>query len=90
MSDRRSGGVTLYIHESLAYKERLDITTNVTSNYECVFAHVQHSSFGTKVTGVIYRPPDTDVNSFILDFEYVIAKVFISKPEYLIASDFKG
>ena len=78
-TDRRGDGVTLYIHESLAYKERLDLTTNITSNYECVFADVQHCSFGTKVIGVIYRPPDTDVNSFTLDFECVFAKVFISK-----------
>ena len=73
--------MALYIHESLAYKERLDLTTNITSNYECVFADVQHSSFGTKVIGVIYRPPDTDVNSFTLDLECVIAEVSLSKHE---------
>ena len=77
--------MALYIHESLTYKERLDLTTNVTSNYECVFADVQHSSFGTKV---IYCPLDTDVNSFTLDFECVNAKVSLSKYEYLIAGDF--
>ena len=71
--------MALYIHESLAYKERLDLTTNITSNYECVIADVQHCSFGTKVIGVICRPPDTDVNSFTLRFECAIAKVPLSK-----------
>ena len=87
-TDRRGGDVAIYIHESLAYKERLDLTTNITSNDECEFADVQHSSFGTKFIGVIYRPPDTNVNSFTLDFECVIAKVSLSKHEYLIAGDF--
>ena len=63
-TDRRGGGVALYIHKSLAYKERVDHTTNITSNYECVFADVQHSSFGTKVIGVIYRPLGIDVKLF--------------------------
>ena len=63
-TDRRGGGVAVYIHKSLAYKERGDLTTNITSNYECVFADVQHSSFGTKVVGVIYRPLGTDVKLF--------------------------
>ena len=40
-TDRRGGRVALYIHELLTYKERLDLTTNITSNYECVFADVQ-------------------------------------------------
>ena len=66
----------------------MDLTTNINFDYECVFADVQHCSFGTKVIGVIYRPPDTDVNSFTLDFECAIAKVSLSKHEYLIAGDF--
>ena len=67
-----------FIHELLTYKEHLDLTTNVCSSYECVFADVQHCSFGTKVIGMcVYRPPDTDVNSFTLDFE--TAKVSLSK-----------
>ena len=35
------GGIALYLHESLVYEERLDISTNVTSNYDCLFADVQ-------------------------------------------------
>ena len=81
--------MALYIHKSLTYKERLDLTTNVTYNYEFLLADVQHSSFDTKVIGVIYCLPDTDVNSFTLEFECVVAKVSLSKHEYLIAGDFK-
>ena len=73
--------MALYIHESLVYKERLDLTINVTSKFECVFADVQHSSFGTKAIGVIYRPLDTDVNSSALDFESVITINVTSKFE---------
>ena len=87
-TDRISGCVALYIHELLVYKECLDSITYATSHFECVFADVQHSNFGIKVTGVIYRPPDTDANSFTLDFESFIAKVSLPMHKYLIASDF--
>ena len=61
--------MALYVHEPLAYKERLDLTTNITSNDECVFADVQHCSFDTKV---IHRTP-------MLTLLYLILNVLLLK-----------
>ena len=56
-ADRRGGGVALYIHDSLAYRERPDLNAHTCQNFECVFTDISHISVGTKVVGAIYRPP---------------------------------
>ena len=86
-ADRRGGGVALYIHDSLTYREHSDLNAHANQNFECVFADISHISFGTNVVGAIYRPPNTDIDAFITGFEKLIDNVCISKHEYLISGD---
>ena len=87
-AERRGGGVALYIHDSLIYRERSDLNAHANQNFECVFADISHISFGTKVAGAIYRPPNTGIDAFVTGFETLIVNVCNSKHKYLIAGDY--
>ena len=86
-ADRRGEGVALYIHDSLIYRESSDHNAHANQNFECVFADISHISFGTKVVGAIYHPPNTNIGAFITGFATLINNVCNSKHEYLIAGN---
>ena len=87
-ADRRGEGVIQYIHDSITFRERSDLNAHANQNFECVFADISHISFGTKIVGAIYRPPNTDIDAFITGFEILIDNICNSKHEYLIAGDY--
>jgi len=63
---RRGGGVSLYVHNSIPYKERNDLLCN-SDCIESVFIEFDGKMVGCQqnvIIGNIYRPPNTDINVF--------------------------
>ena len=64
--DRKGGGVSLLIKENIEYVTRNDLS-EFNSHIESLFIELPASQFNQNkciIVGVIYRPPDTDVNVF--------------------------
>ena len=66
--NKRGGGVSLFIHRSLSCKLLPDIST-VNDSMECVFVELNASPLNNKpiVIGAMYRPPNTNISSFVAD-----------------------
>ena len=65
-SERRGGGVSLYIDKSIEFHQRLDLTL-MNDNIECLFIEMGGKTVGVNnnvIEGVIYRPPNTVMAAF--------------------------
>ena len=64
--NRRGGGVSLFIHNSIQFKciESLSI---LNENLECIFIEIETIRKKPIMVGAIYRPPNTNISSFISD-----------------------
>ena len=65
-SKKRGGGVSLYIKDDIEYARRTDLSI-FDSNFESCFIEIPSSQFTSGVNiiiGVLYRPPNTDVDTF--------------------------
>ena len=76
--DRRGGGVTLYIKDGLNFKIRHDLS-DLGLNTDTVFIdikgpHVEGSN-NHSIIGLIYRPPNTDLNSFNNSIAVLLSKI---------------
>ena len=68
------GGVALYIKDNIAYHTRLDIT-KLNDYIECQFKqiHKDSNSYGKVIiVGVIYRPPNNDINKCIDEMSNIL------------------
>ena len=89
-SDRRGGGVCLYIHNALSFKVRYDLSLSEES-CECCFVELSSHLLGTSssiVVGVVYRPPNTDATEFMLNISNVLEKLKTDKKLCFIMGDF--
>ena len=68
------GGVAFYIKDNIAYHTRLDIT-KLNDYIECQFIeiHKDSNSYGKDIiVGVIYRPPNNDINKCIDEMSNIL------------------
>ena len=64
--NRRGGGVSFYIKETIEYTVRDDLCFQ-NNILETLFIEIDKDQFAKKqhvIIGVIYRPPDTDIKEF--------------------------
>ena len=77
-SERRGGGVSLLINDILNFSQRKDLDT-MCSDVESLFIEMSEkkelSSDKDVLIGVIYRPPDTNLDNFIEYMTLVMEKV---------------
>ena len=66
--NRRGGGVSLFVHRSLSCNLLPDIST-MNDSMECIFVELNACSPRNKpiVIGAMYRPPNTNISSFVTD-----------------------
>lgn len=65
-NNKKGGGVAVCIKDSLLYKRREDLDKS-NEDIECVFIELDKGIFTYKrnvIIGVVYRPPDKDINVF--------------------------
>ena len=79
--DRDGGGVGLYLAEHLKFKNRTNLTF-VNDCAESLFVEVIRPTEKKIVIGVIYRPPDRNLNEFIGELDQLLSR--ISKENKLV------
>ena len=90
-ANRRGGGVSLYIHESIDFKTRDDLSLMFNDVVESVFIEIEKSVFCTTnniILGEIYRPPKTSVFEFNDCLEQLLVKMSRSNALCYLMGDF--
>ena len=72
-SSQRGGGVGLYISNSLSYTILSDVSTFIEGCFESIF--IDCSSHKNVVFGVIYRPPNSNIDQFHTMLEETLHKL---------------
>lgn len=78
-TDRVGGGVSILVKQGIAYKPRDDLST-VNNRIECVFIEIDKTVFSKSkniLIGVIYRPPDTNLDLFTEIFIELMAQIIL-------------
>ena len=80
--------IALFIDCNLSYKDRPDLNATANVNFECVFVELIGVPQKNKIVGSIYRPPDSNLDLFMFDFESVLTILNKTKSECLLAGDY--
>ena len=64
---KRGGGVAFYIQEQLQFKIRHDLSIK-----ECESLFIEIDNEKNTIIGLIYRPPNSNIDSFYEDFERLV------------------
>ena len=73
-SSKLGGGVGLYLNTELAFKLHDDLSVS-TDIFECIFVEVVQLKAQNIIIGCVYRPPNTDVSRFNVDFSLLLNKL---------------
>ena len=84
----RCGGVALYVLDHITFHECLDLNTHGNNNFECVFIQLNDVRFGKKIVGLVYYPPDSNLELISKGFDYVLKSSLKTKVDYIIAGDY--
>ena len=86
-SDRargKGGGVALYIHTNTKIKLRPDLHIH---NTEDLFIEILNDKTKNKIVGVIYRPPNNNIDLFLEHFDECLNKISQENKEVYIMGD---
>ena len=87
---KKGGGVSLFVKENIAVRERRDLSI-MDPNIEALFIDIPKSSVNSKnnlVVGVIYRPPNTDINTFNEILVEIIEKIKTENKTIYLLGDY--
>ena len=85
-TNRIGGGVSLFIASHIKYKELTQFYIN-NENMECMFIEVDYDS-SKKIIGIVYRPPNSNVDNFTSLLNGTLEKLQISQKPSWIMGDF--
>ena len=88
--NRRGGGVSLLIKDDIEYTIREDLCYQ-NGIMETLFIEIDKKQFKKNqniIIGVIYRPPDTDINTFNIHIEQCLSKIKSEKKLAYISGDY--
>ena len=88
--NRRGGGVALLIKEDIEYTIRDDLCYQ-NGSLETLFIEIDKKQFNKTqniIAGVIYRPPNTDINTFNSHMEQCLSKIKSEKKLAYISGDY--
>lgn len=85
--NRSGGGVCLYINSNLTATICEDLAIG-DDHSDSLFLQLTLNNAKTLIIGVIYRPPDSDLNTFLLEFDKLLYHINDSKKECIILGDF--
>ena len=89
--NRGGGGACIFIREGISYKLRKDLTL-LEDCIESVFVEISNSSLINSdkniIVGVVYRPPDTCIQTFIGHMQSLLIKINTSNKQCRIMGDF--
>lgn len=75
--NRISGGVGIYVNNDLEFKPGPDLAfPDISSpSTESLFIEIRRPLSKNIIIGVIYRPPDSNANDFVQNFNSLLAKI---------------
>ena len=74
-SAKTGGGVGLYVSDNLDFRIRTDIYAYEDEVMESLFIEIIWSHERNVIVGIIYRPPNQNVNDFVIKMNDVLAKI---------------
>ena len=81
---KKGGGVGFLIKDRLIYKTRPDLIKNCQhDSYENSFIELKGSSYKT-IIGSLYRPPNTDVEKFLVEYNDTLGSISSEKNKEVI------
>lgn len=89
-SNRNGGGVSLFIRENIRYKLRNDVSV-LNDIIECLFIELHdnaHSERKSTIVGIVYRPPNCNLEEFNGLFNDIISKIRQEGKYFYIMGDF--
>ena len=69
-NDRSGGGVSLYVADYLNFKLREDLGFD-NKGAESMFMEINRTRDKNVIVGIVYRPPDQNLNDFLCDLDIV-------------------
>lgn len=85
--DRIGGGVCLYVNSHYSVKERHDLTVD-DGHTDSLFLEVKMASGACIIIGVIYRPPNSDYETFRNHFDNLLFSINQMNKNSIIMGDF--
>ena len=88
--NRSGGGVSLFIKESIEYQVRDDLC-HMDGNIETIFIEIDKDLINKDkncIVGVVYRPPDTNVNQFNEKIGEILSNIKTEKKLAYLLGDF--
>ena len=70
-NDRSGGGVALYFAYYLNFKLREDLGFD-NKGAESMFMEINRTSDKNVIVGIVYRPPEQNLNDFLCDLDIVL------------------
>lgn len=87
-SDRRGGGVCLFVHNTLSFKHRPDLSI-FNPTIESIFVEITTPSSKEKcIIGVIYRPPNGSIDDFNVHLQCILNVITQTKFKSYIMGDY--
>ncbi len=74
-TEKRGGGVGIYVSKQLEYKIRNDLTENIEDIIETKFVEVVNNNGKNLIIGVIYRPPNKSFAAFENTMNKILEKI---------------
>ena len=88
--EKRGGGVSLLINDCLDYSRRKDLDV-VTDDVESIFIEIEKKEVSSDkhlIIGVIYRPPNTNLDNFLGYLEPLLEKIKNENKHCYLLGDF--
>ena len=81
---KKGGGVGVLVKDRLIYKTRPDLSKNCQHNsYEHFFLELKGSSYNV-IIGSLYRPPNTDIDKFLTEYNDTLERIGSEKNKEVI------
>ena len=83
-NNRRGGGVAIFVREHLTVKVRYDIAAYFDESAEVLFIELENAKLRNSLIGVVYRPPDRQLRTFIDHLSECLFNTNLEKKNYFL------
>ena len=82
------GGVAIYVRNTIHCINRVDLDEFASQYFEFSSVSLYYNNHKHTTVGVVYRPPNTDINLFSSDYSMLLTKLSHEKNKLFITGDF--
>lgn len=81
------GGVGLFIKDDINFEIRNDLSVFIPHIFESLFVQIRDTKYSNMIVGVIYRPPDADMDVFSSTLSSLLDQIEQTKAKCVIMGD---